>query len=149
MSISVPSTAVVGYQPALSEAEQLTLAGSWPGYRGYTRDAYALDLRQFTGWCLQRGRHLFDVRRVDIECFTRDLEDTGKARATIARRSCTIGGFYRHAEEDGGSNDPQGSTSAARRSTTSPTSSVPIPTRTGPSWSPPVSRRHATTPSSR
>ena len=26
--------------------------------------------------------HLFDVRRVDIECFARDLEDRGKARAT-------------------------------------------------------------------
>ncbi len=86
---------------ALSEAELTTLAGFLAAYRGYTRDAYALDLRQFTAWCLQRGRHLFDVRRVDIECFARDLEDAGKARATIARRLCTIIGFYRYAEEEG------------------------------------------------
>jgi integrase/recombinase XerD len=98
---SPSSTALVRYEPALSETEQLTLLGFLAGYRGYTRDAYALDLRQFTAWCLQRGRHLFDVRRVDIECFTRDLEDAGKARATIARRLCTICGFYRYAEEEG------------------------------------------------
>ena len=101
MSVPVPATAVVRYEPALSEAELTTLAGFLAAYRGYTRDAYALDLRQFTGWCLQRGRHLFDVRRVDIECFARDLEDAGKARATIARRLCTIIGFYRYAEEEG------------------------------------------------
>jgi hypothetical protein len=34
--------------------------------------------------------HLFEVRRVDIECFARDLDDCGKARATVARRLCTI-----------------------------------------------------------
>jgi integrase/recombinase XerD len=100
--MSSPSIAIVRYQPALSEAEQQTFAGFLAAYRGcYTRDAYALDLRQFTAWCLQRGRHLFDVRRVDIECFARDLEDRGRARATVARRLCTVVGFYRYAEEEG------------------------------------------------
>ena len=60
-----------------------------------------MDLRQFTAWCWQRRRGLFDVRRVDIECFARDLEDRGKARATVARRLCTVVGFYRCAEEEG------------------------------------------------
>jgi hypothetical protein len=69
--MSVPSTAIVRCEPALSESELTTLAGFLAAYRGYTRDAYALDLRQFTAWCLQRGRHLFNVRRVDIECFAR------------------------------------------------------------------------------
>jgi integrase len=40
-------------------------------------------------------------RRVDIECFARDLEARGKARATVARRLCTVAGLYRYAEEEG------------------------------------------------
>ena len=99
--MSSSSTAVERYQPVMSEAEQTTLLGFLAGYRGYTRDAYTLDLRQFTSWCWQRHHRLFEVRRVDIECFARDLEDRGKARATVARRLCTIVGFYRYAEEEG------------------------------------------------
>src|SRR5205814_3283739 len=37
----------------------------------------------------------------DIECFGRELEARGRARATIVRRLCTITGFYRYAEEEG------------------------------------------------
>jgi integrase len=85
----------------LNEVEQATLVGFLAGYRGFTRDAYTLDLRQFTAWCAQHDRRLFDVHRVDIECFARHLEDAGKARATVARRPCTIVGFYRYADEDG------------------------------------------------
>ena len=95
------STAVERYQPVMSEAEQTTLLGLLAGYRGYTRDAYTLDLRQFTSWCWQRHHRLFEVRRVDIECFARELEDRGRSRATVARRLCTIVGFYRYAEEEG------------------------------------------------
>jgi integrase/recombinase XerD len=40
------------------------------------------------------------VRRGDIECFARDLEDRGRARATVARRLSTVIGFYRYAEEE-------------------------------------------------
>ena len=82
------------------EVERSTLLGFLAAYRGFTRDAYALDLRQFTAWCWQHHRRLFEVRRVDIECFARDLEDPA-ARATVARRLCTIVGFYRYAEEEG------------------------------------------------
>jgi Phage integrase, N-terminal SAM-like domain len=70
-------------------------------YRGYTGDADTLDLRQFTAWCWQRQHRLFEVRGVDIECFARELEDRGKARATVARRLFTIVGFYRYAAEEG------------------------------------------------
>jgi hypothetical protein len=68
------STALVRREPAMSEAERMTLVGFLAGYRGQTRVAYTLDLSQFTAWCLRHGRHLFDVRRVDIECFARDME---------------------------------------------------------------------------
>ena len=90
--MSIPTTAVARYQPVLSDVERMTLLGFLAGYRGFTRDAYALDLRQFTAWCWQHDRRLFDVRRVDIECFAHDLEDRGKARATVARRLCTSSG---------------------------------------------------------
>jgi hypothetical protein len=40
------------------------------------------------------------ARRADIECFARDLEARGRARATVTRRLCTIAGFYRYAVEE-------------------------------------------------
>ena len=63
------------------------------GYRGLTREAYALDLRQFAGWCRSRSLALFAVRRADIEGFARELEAAGRARATVTRRLSTIAGF--------------------------------------------------------
>jgi integrase/recombinase XerD len=60
-----------------------------------------LDLRQFVSWCCDHHLGLFAARRVDIECFARHLEAKGKARATVARRLCTITGLYRYAEEEG------------------------------------------------
>jgi hypothetical protein len=65
-----------------------------------TREAYALDLRQFTTWCRARCLGLFAVRRADIESFARELEARGRARATVTRRLCTIAGFFRYAVEE-------------------------------------------------
>jgi site-specific recombinase XerD len=84
-----------------SAVEQQALVGFLGGYSGLTRDAYALDLRQFAAWCQQRQLALFDVARHDIESFPRQLEDVGRARATIARRLCTITALYRYAVEEG------------------------------------------------
>ena len=95
------STAVVVYEAAFSAAEQFALAGFLADYRGMTRDAYALDLRQFVTWCEQHELVLFSVRRADIECYSGALEAKGRARATIARRLSTVAGFYRYAEEEG------------------------------------------------
>jgi hypothetical protein len=54
------TTALVPLQPAFSDAERLALAGFLAGYRSLTREAYALDLRQFTAWrqpeCRRRRR---------------------------------------------------------------------------------------------
>jgi site-specific recombinase XerD len=79
----------------------LALAGFLASYSGLTRDAHALDLRQFVAWCDEHDLDLFLVRRVDIESFARDLEGRGRTRATVARRLCTVAGFYRYAEEEG------------------------------------------------
>jgi integrase/recombinase XerD len=100
MSTAAPSTALATIQPAFTDAERLALAGFLAGYRGLTREAYALDLRQFTTWCRARSLALFGVRRADIESFARDLEAKGRARATVTRRLCTIAGFYRYAVEE-------------------------------------------------
>ena len=100
MITAAPSTALATIQPAFTDAERLALAGYLAGYRGLTREAYALDLRQFTTWCRARSLALFAVRRADIESFARDLEARGRARATVTRRLCTIGGFYKYAVEE-------------------------------------------------
>jgi integrase/recombinase XerD len=100
MTTAAPTTALVMIQPAFTDAERLALAGYLAGYRGLTREAYALDLRQFTSWCRDRSLPLFAVRRADIEGFARDLEARGRARATVTLRLCTIAGFYKYAVEE-------------------------------------------------
>jgi integrase/recombinase XerD len=90
MSTAAPSTALVTIQPVFTDAARIALAGFLAGYRGLTREAYALDLRQFTNWCRTRSLNLFAVRRSDIEGFARELEARGRARATVTRRLCTI-----------------------------------------------------------
>ena len=100
MTTAAPSTALATIQPAFTDPERLALAGYLAGYRGLTREAYALDLRQFTTWCRARSLNLFAVRRADIESFARDLETKGRARATVTRRLCTIAGFYKYAVEE-------------------------------------------------
>ena len=87
-------------EPAFSEAEKLALAGFLAGYSGMTREAYTLDLRQFTAWCRQRQLRLFAVRRADIELFARDLEAAGRARAAVTRRLSAIAGLYTYAVEE-------------------------------------------------
>ena len=101
MTTTIPSTdIVVSVEPLFTEDERIAPAGLLAGYTGLTRDAYALNLRMLTAWCQQRSLHLFQARRADIEGFGRDIESRHRARATIARRLCTIAGFYRYAVEE-------------------------------------------------
>ena len=55
MTATTKSTALATIQPAFSDPERLALAGYLAGYRGLTREAYALDLRQLTTWCRARS----------------------------------------------------------------------------------------------
>ena len=75
-----PATSVAVSDPVFADEERLALAGFLAGYRGATRDAYALDLRQFVAWCAERRLALFSVRRADTECDGRALEEGGRAR---------------------------------------------------------------------
>jgi Phage integrase, N-terminal SAM-like domain len=103
-TVDVPlstSTALATRDELFSANEQLALAGFLAGYSGLTRDAYTLDLRQYVAWCTEHRVAVFGARRADIECFARHLESLGRARATIARRLCTVACFYRYAEQEG------------------------------------------------
>jgi integrase len=86
---------------SFADAERLALVGFLAGYRGLTRQAYTIDLLLFTAWCTNHDLALLDVRRVDIECYARELESVGRARSTVARRLCTLAGFFRYAEQEG------------------------------------------------
>ena len=101
MPNTTTTTDVAVIDLAFSDAERYALAAFLAGYRGLTREAYALDLRQFVAWCADRHLALFSIRRADIESYARALEERGRARATVARRLCTVAGFYRYAEEEG------------------------------------------------
>jgi integrase/recombinase XerD len=100
MSTTTLPAALVPIVPVFTNTERLALAGFLAGYSGLTRQAYELDLRQYASWCHQHQLRLFQARRADIECFARNLETRGRARATITRRLCTIAGFYRYAVEE-------------------------------------------------
>jgi site-specific recombinase XerD len=100
MATTLTSAVLVPAAPVFSNTERLALAGFLAGYSGLTRQAYELDLRQYASWCAQHQLRLFAARRADIECFARDLEARGRARATITRRLCTVAGFYRYAVEE-------------------------------------------------
>lgn len=47
---SPTSAAVATIRPLFIDSERLVLAGFLADYRGLTREAYTLELRQFTGW---------------------------------------------------------------------------------------------------
>jgi hypothetical protein len=100
MTTTTPSVALIPATPVFTNTERLALAGFLAGYSGLTREAYELDLRQYASWCHQHHLRLFQARRADIECFARELETRGRARATITRRLCTVAGFYRYAVEE-------------------------------------------------
>jgi hypothetical protein len=122
--MTTTTTAVVVYGPQLADPEHIALAGFLGGYRGLTRDAYALDLRQFVALCDERHLGLFEVRRSDIEAYGRELEARGRATATVGRRLCTVTGFYRHAEEKASSPPLLRFTSVGLGSITNPTPSA-------------------------
>src|SRR5438552_17222558 len=82
MTTAAPSTALATIQPAFTDTERIALAGFLAGYRGLTREAYALDLRQFASCCRGRSLGLFAVRRADIEGLS------------------AIAGFYKYAVQE-------------------------------------------------
>jgi integrase/recombinase XerD len=101
VDVPLSTSTVLATRDLFSANEQLALAGFLAGYSGLTREAYTLDLRQYVAWCTEHRVAVFGARRADIEGFARHLESLGRARATIARRLCTVSCFYRYAEQEG------------------------------------------------
>jgi len=64
---------------------RVAVGGFLAGYLAKTLGAYALDLRQWSQWCLNHDIDLFEVRRAHIELFARWLKETG---------------FYRYCNEE-------------------------------------------------
>jgi len=53
MTTTTASAALIPAAPVFINTERLALAGFLAGYSGLTRQAYELDLRQYTSWCQQ------------------------------------------------------------------------------------------------
>ncbi|WP_417721735.1 site-specific tyrosine recombinase XerD [Salipiger sp.] len=66
-----------------------------------TRDAYARDLNDFTGWLAARNLDLATAQRADVEDYLIRCEAEGLAVATRARRLSSIRQVYRFAFEEG------------------------------------------------
>ena len=73
MATTIPSAVLVPTAPVFTNTERLALAGFLARYSGLTRQAYELDLRQFTSLCQQHQLRLFQARRADIEFFARGM----------------------------------------------------------------------------
>jgi hypothetical protein len=141
MITAAPSTALATIQPAFTDAERLALAGYLAGYRGLTREAYALDLRQFTAWCRARSLGLFAVRRADIESFAGDLVSMdGPAPRSPVGCALSLGSISTRSRRSSWITR-QPHTSGGRGWTTSPTPSRWTVTSSAPCWLPPGSAR--------
>ena len=52
--------------------------------KGGSATLVPLDLRQFAAFCERRALHTFEARRLDIECFGRELEARGRSTPPAA-----------------------------------------------------------------
>ncbi len=55
MEINDTTTIVAVRDEVFTTQEQIALGGFLAGYSGLTRDAYALDLRQYVAWCTEHA----------------------------------------------------------------------------------------------
>jgi len=95
-----PSAVPAQATPVFTNTEALTLAGFLVGYRGLTRQADELDLRQYASWCRHQHLRLFQAPRGRRSVSRATCRPAACARATITRRLCTIAGFYPYAVEE-------------------------------------------------
>jgi len=72
------------------------LAGAWlASYSSdNTRRAYRSDLRAWLAFCDHHGVPPLEARRSHVELFVRQLEQLGRAPATVARRLCGGSRWY-------------------------------------------------------
>ncbi len=94
------SHSVVLYEPTEASAEVVTAAGFLAGYSSRTREAYTRICASSSGGATStasaRSRSPALTSR-----YARELEELGRAPATISRRLSTLAGFYRYSTEEG------------------------------------------------
>jgi hypothetical protein len=146
METATAPTTTVAVRPAwFSPEEELALVGFLAGYGGLTREAYALDLRQYVAWCTEHELTVFGARRGDIETFGRCSKlSVGQERRLHAgcapsRRSIAT------QKKKVSSSPRRPCTCAGRDWTTGPALRVWTATRSARCWSPPVSPALGTT----
>lgn len=83
-----------------TDAGLRTLAGFLGGYSGLTRDAFALDLRQFASGATTAASGCSTSPEATSKRSPATSRNSG-GRATISRRVCTITCLYRYAAEEG------------------------------------------------
>src|SRR5438874_13441668 len=113
MATTTSAAALLSITPGCTGAERLALAGFLPGYSGLTREAYELDLRQFTSWCQQHQlvgphtlRQAFITAALDAGVPLRDVQEAAshvdprttmrydRARGSLDRRATYIVAAY-------------------------------------------------------
>jgi integrase/recombinase XerD len=68
-------------------------------YEGHTRAAYAIDLREWFGWCADHDLDPLDATRGHVDGLARTIGEVDHlSPATVARRLSTLSSFYRYAE---------------------------------------------------
>jgi site-specific recombinase XerD len=70
------------------------------GYGPATREAYARDLRAWSGFLTALGVEVFAAHRVHIDAWARQAEQDGVSPATLARRLSALSGFYAYALDE-------------------------------------------------
>ena len=148
MTTTTPSTVLAVPDLVFTDPERLALAGFLAGHRGLTRDAYALDLRQFVSWCERHSLKLFSVHRTDIELYARALEEAGRPGPLWPGACALWRASTATPKRKVWSRSPRLSTSGVPGSTTRATLSASTATRSVLSSSLLVSARQPSTPSS-
>jgi len=92
MATMSTSAAVAAIEPVFTEPERLALAGFLAGYTGLTREAYALDLRQYASWCQQNHVRLFQAA-ARISSASPVTWKPAAAPGPPSPAACTIAGY--------------------------------------------------------
>ena len=75
---------------------ELAVAGFLAGYSGTTRHGHATELRLWARWLNDKNLGMFDVRRVHLELYGRELDEVLlRKRSTVAHKMSVICGFYK------------------------------------------------------
>ena len=100
MTTTTSAAALVLAEPMYFGQERLALAGFLAGYSGMPREAYALDLRQFTVWRHRHQLRLFRGPPGRHRVLRPRPRSRRPGRATITWRLSTIAGLYKYAVQD-------------------------------------------------